>query len=178
MPISAGLSRFSTTGKEEVGGDAPFPPVDCWHVMKIRELIDQKTSKGKQCYVQTAEFLSFETPLTVRTFYLEGENWSIARLDNMFRNLGYTSRADINGIEFNAKIRSRPYKDSKTGEARKGLEIKWMPLWAKVEDFEKELQKVPKDLRVETPGRKQPLPSGVPEPLESSGSLDEDEIPF
>ncbi|PFX11361.1 hypothetical protein AWC38_SpisGene24952 [Stylophora pistillata] len=141
MPISAGLSRFSTTGKEEVGGDAPFPPVDCWHVMKIRELIDQKTSKGKRCYVQTAEFLSFETPLTVRTFYLEGENWSIGRLDNMFRNLGYTSRADINGIEFSAKIRSRPYKDSKTGEARKGLEIKWMPLWAKVEDFEKELQK-------------------------------------
>ena len=175
MPISSSFSLFAPDSGKNVENKQRniFPPPDRWHRLRIKELVDHKTQAGALCFIQTSEFLSFKTPLLVRTYYLVDADWSIRRLDNMFRNLGHKSRVDINGTEFNAKIQLKVYKSTKTGLMEKGIRLSWCPLWAEVENFEQELQNVPKDLRAD-----RPLPSGTPNASESSEPLVEDEIPF
>jgi hypothetical protein len=175
MPISQMNSRFITTGNEEVGGDFKWPPVNCTHTMRVKEMVDKKTSKGEGCIVQTSEFISFETALTVRTYYLEKEKWSIVRLDNMFRNLGYTSRVDINGVEFKATIVEQDYT-SQNGEAKKRLKIKWTDLWMKPAEYQQKYGTP--QAGQQTDQEQNLLPSGVPQEPSSSEGLVEDEIPF
>ena len=174
MPISQMNSKFTTTGEEEIGGDFKMPPVNCWHMMRVKDMVDKTTRKGDACVVQTSEFVTFETALTVRTYYLEKEKWSIGRLENMFRNLGYTNRGDINGREFRAKIVEEGYT-GQNGEAKKRLKISWAELWEKPEAYKKK-HGIAQTQQQATP--QNALPTGMPQSPFASEGLVEDEIAF
>lgn len=169
MPISQQYSNFTSTGEEEISAEFPRPPSNCWHKMRIKDIVEMKTKKGDDCFVQTSEFIEFKTPLLIRTYYLPLHEWSIARLENIFRNLGHTSRsADVTGAEFEAFVIEKDYEDFKSGETKKRLEIKKASLWLKVEDYHAKHGKK-KDLS---------LPPGIPQQPSIGNDIVEDEIPF
>jgi hypothetical protein len=170
MPISHSYSRFTTTGQEEIEGDFPRPPAQQWHKMRIRDIIEATTQKGDLCFIQSSEFREFETPLVIRTYYMPSLEWSIARMDNLFRNLGHKTRSgDVRGAEFEGFLIEKDFEDKASGDIKKRLEIKKASLWLKEEDFQ---QKYTSSKTSKPSSTDIDQPSLFPEPLV------EDEIPF
>jgi hypothetical protein len=164
MTISHSYSRFTTSGQEEIEQAYPRIAPNRWYTLRIKDIVESTTKKGDPCFIQSSEFVEAKTPFVIRTYYMPSLEWSIVRMDNLFRNLGHSNRsADVRGAEFEAFIVEKEFEDKKL------LQIKKASLWLKELDYQQEYG---------TLKAPQQTPTGIPQSSLSTEPLIEDEIPF